>query len=194
MAKTVITLAASLLVGCAGGIAGTLIILHHKPEFAQAVVRAHSFELIDDRGKAVSRWGIDENHNPLIAFMPSAATPLSASSVMDLSLEDRGTQRVAIGLTGDANPFLTFRGNDKRPRVQLWVSEFGQPVFSLYDENSCRAVLGVRRSDTPSANDRDWGLDFLPDRAGIGMGTVRKDGRNYAQGYFYLHQDQTPVP
>ena len=193
MTKTIITFAMSFLVGCAGGISGTLIILHHESQIAQPVVRARSFELIDESGRAVSRWGIDQHHNPLIAFMPGDA-PSSGSLANDLSLDNGDTQRLAIGLTGDANPFLTFRGDDKKPRVQLWVSEFGQPVFSLYDENSCRVTLGVRRSDTPSLNDRDWGLDFNPDRASIGMETVQQQGHSYVKGYLSVRQDKIPFP
>ena len=64
------------------------------------------------------------------------------------------------------------------------MSEYGQPVLSFYDENSWRVTLGVRRSDTPGPNDRDWGLDFYPDRAGIGVKTVEQAGRSYVQGYF----------
>ncbi|MGD0163893.1 MAG: hypothetical protein ABSB39_15600 [Candidatus Sulfotelmatobacter sp.] len=186
MARTIVTFIVSIVLGCAGGVGSALWVLHHQGAVA-SVLRARSFELVDGSRNVVSRWGIDQYGNPMLAFTPS-------STPTPLSLDNRNTQRVLIGLSGDGRPLLLFQGDDKKPRVQLWVSEFGQPVFSLYDESSCRAVLGVRRSDTPSANDRDWGLDFLPDRAGIGMGTVQKDGRNYAQGYFYLHQDQTPVP
>jgi hypothetical protein len=112
----------------------------------------------------------------------------------EFSLDDRNGQRAAIGLTGDARPFVMFRGNDGKPRADLWVSEYGKPVFSLYDETSSRVTLGVRRSDTPGPKDMDWGLDFYPDRAGIGMETVEQAGRSYVQGYFSVHHDRVPFP
>jgi len=192
--KTLITFSISLLLGCVGGVGGTLLVLRHEVQIVQPVVRAPSFELIDDKGNAVSRWGIDQYHNPLMAFAPSGYGAPSSSSGKSLSLDDRGTQRVAIGLSGDARPFLLFQGDDEKPRAQLWVSQDGKPVFSLYDEDSWRVILGVLRSDTPGPSDNDWGLDFYPNRAIIGMGTTQKAGKNYVQGYFSVHRDKVPFP
>lgn len=194
MTKTIITFAISLLLGCVGGIGGTLLVLNYESKMAQPLIRARSFELIDESGKAVSRWGIDKYHNPLMAFTRSDLAAPSGSLGKDVSLDDRDTQRVAIGLTGDANPFLLFTGNDKKPRAELWVSEYGKPVFSLYDETSGRVTLGIRRSDTPGPNDNDWGLDFHPSRAGIGMEVLEKAGRSYVQGYFSVRRDRVPFP
>jgi len=193
MTRTIITFALSLLLGFVGGAGGTLWVLRHEERITRPVIRARSFELMDESGKAVSRWGIDQYHNPLLAFAATGAAP-SGPSGNGLSLDDSDSHRVAIGLSGDARPFLTFRGDDRKPRVNLWVSEYGKPVFSLYDENTWRVILGVRRSDTPGPADNDWGLDFYPDRAGIGMGTTKQAGRSYVQGYFFVHHDRVAFP
>lgn len=192
--KILATFAISLLLGCLGGIGGTLMVLRHKAEIPEPAVRARSFELVDANGKTVSRWGLDQYHNPLLAFSPSAAMARPNLLGGELSLDNRDTQRVAIGLTGDANPFLWFAGNDNKPRATLLVSEYGKPVFSLYDENSWRVGLGVEGSDTPSPNDNDWGLDFYPNRASMGMGTTQKRGKSYVQGYISIHRDKVPFP
>ena len=108
----------------------------------------------------------------MIVFAPSGVgkeeRPFEGYLGHKLSLNDPDSQRVGIGLTADGAPFLKFRGHDEKPRASLYVDSDGKPDFILWDEKTSRVLLGVRRSDTPSPQDNDWGLDFYPERAGIG--------------------------
>jgi hypothetical protein len=191
-------IALALVAGFIGGIAGTLAVLHHDKAVPQESLRAREFELVDEAGQVVSIWGIDQYHNPLLAFTPSGVRkeerPYVGFSGHKLSLDDRESQRVGIGLTGDGDPLFMFRGHDEKPRASLYVDSDGKPNFSLHDENSWRVTLGILNSDTPGPADNDWGLEFYPERAGIGMGSVKRGTQSYVRGYFFVHQDQVPFP
>jgi hypothetical protein len=196
MLKTVSSCIATLLLGFVGGIVGTLTMLHREKANIQQEVRARQFELVDEGGEVVSIWGIDHLQNPVIVFAPSGfgkeERPFEGYLGHKLSLNDPDSQRVGIGLTADGDPFFKFRGHDEKPRASLYVDSDGKPVFILSDEQTARVLLGVRRSDTPGPQDNDWGLDFYPDRAGIGMACVRHGAQTMLHGYFYLHEDGVP--
>jgi hypothetical protein len=196
MLKTAISFIAALLLGFVGGIIGTLTILHREKASIQQEIRARQFELVDEGGEVVSIWGIDHLHDPLIVFAPSGAgkeeRPFEGYLGHKLSLNDPDSQRVGIGLTADGDPFFKFRGHDEKPRASLYVDSDGKPDFILWDEKTSRVLLGVRRSDTPSPQDNDWGLDFYPERAGIGMACVRHGAQTMLHGYFYLRKDGVP--
>ena len=188
MLKTAISFIAALLLGFVGGIIGTLTILHREKASIQQEIRARQFELVDEGGEVVSIWGIDHLHDPLIVFAPSGVgkeeRPFEGYLGHKLSLNDPDSQRVGIGLTADGDPFFKFRGHDEKPRASLYVDSDGKPDFILWDEKTSRVLLGVRRSDTPSPQDNDWGLDFYPERAGIGMACVRHGAQTMLHGYF----------
>lgn len=194
--KTVGGLIAALLLGFVGGIVGTLTTLHREKASIQQEVRARRFELVDGSTEVVSVWGIDHNHNPLLAFSPSGVgkeeRPFEGYLGHKLSLDDADSQRVGIGLTADGDPFFKFRGHDEKLRARLYVDSDGKPDFTLSDEKTERVVLGVLRSDTPGPQDNDWGLDFYPERAGIGMACVKHGAQTMLHGYFYLHKDGVP--
>ena len=185
MARTIVTFIVSIVLGCAGGVGSALWVLHHQGAVA-SVLRARSFELVDGSRNVVSRWGIDQYGNPMLAFTPS-------STPTPLSLDNRNTQRVLIGLSGDGRPLLLFQGDDKKPRVQLWVSEFGQPVFRsttrVLAELSSESAEVIRPAQTTETG-VSTSFPIGPDRHGHGAeGWAKLRAR-----VFYLHQDQTPVP
>jgi|SRR5215470_7515962 len=142
--KTILVLTAALFTGLVGGMAGTLVVIHHdKSNSIPETVRAYRFELIDRAGQIVSQWGIDQHENPLLAFTPSGVRKEERRSVglsgQELSLDDRESQRVAFGLTGNGDPFFMFRGHDEKPRASLYVDSDGKTT------SSCMTIgLGVQ--------------------------------------------------
>jgi hypothetical protein len=196
MINTVCSLIAALSLGFVGGIIGTLTILHREKASIQEEVRARRFELVDQNGEVLSVWGVDHLHNPLLAFAPSGVgkeeRPFEGYLGHKLSLDDADSQRVSIGLTADGDPFIKFRGHDEKPRASLYVDSDGKPDFMLGDEKTWRVVLGIQKSDTPGPQDNDWGLDFYPERAGIGMACVKRGEQTMVHGYSYVHKDETP--
>jgi hypothetical protein len=196
MIKTICTLIAALLLGFVGGIIGTLMVLHREKASIQQEVRARRFELVDENREVLSVWGTDHLHNPLLAFAPSGVGKEDRPGVgylgHNLSLDDADSQRVGIGLTADGDPFFKFRGHDEKPRASLYVDSNGKPEFTLSDETTWRVALGIRGSDTPGPQDNDWGLDFYPERAGIGMTCVKRGAQTMVHGYSYVHKDDTP--
>jgi hypothetical protein len=196
--KALLGIAMAVIAGFIGGVAGTLAVLHHDQPVVQKSLRAREFELVDENGQVVSIWGIDQYHNPLIAFTPSGVNkeerPYVGFSGHRLSLDDRESQRVGIGLTGAGDPFFMFLGHDEKPRASLYVNSDGKSNFLLHDENSWRVSLGIRTSDTPGPADNDWGLDFYPERAGLGMASMKRGKQSYVHGNFFVHQDEVPFP
>ena len=110
--KIALSFILAVLFGFVGGIAGALAILHHDSLMIKKLIRASSFELVNQQGQVVSVWGIDQNENPLLVFGPSNGQNSGDMSTgfQQLSISDRDSQRVAIGLTAQANPFFMFRG------------------------------------------------------------------------------------
>jgi hypothetical protein len=162
------------------------------------VVRARSFELVDEAGKAISYWGIDKGSNAVLAFgSRRPTTPARAGrqpGKFPLELDDPQKQLVAFGLLGDDGPFLFMRGADEKTRVRLYLSEYGKPFLLLEDENTPRVALGIDQSDTPGPQDNDWALSFYPERVWLGMHTFKEGGKTYVQGGFSVHQDKLMYP
>lgn len=188
--KSMLMIVIAVLSGLIGGMTGTVLVLHREKGIPQEFVSARRFQLIDEAGHPVSYWGLDKFHNPLLAFSPSGAQP----SARVFSIDDPDSQRISIGLTGDGRPTLILRGNDDKTRASLWVSEYGKPFFLLHDDKSWRVSLGIRQSDTPGPQDNDWGLDFFPDRAGMGIVTVKQGDKSQVQGYLNVQRDRAQFP
>ena len=70
----------------------------------------------------------------------------------------------------------------------FYVDSDGKPDFTLWDEKTWRVVLGIQKSDTPGPQDNDWGLDFYPERAGIGMTCVKRGAQTTVQWLFVCAQ------
>ena len=66
--KQVLTLAAALVAGFFGGLLGTQVAYIREQARPEAIVRARSFELVDEAGQAISYWGVDKGQNLVLAF------------------------------------------------------------------------------------------------------------------------------
>lgn len=183
---------AALLAGFLGGVFGAVVIRTRQESQPQELVRARTFELIDEAGLTVSYWGIDKQQNAVLAF-GSHWPKRAGESHPVLRLDDPDSQRVAIGVIDDL-PFLHLKGADGKTRVRLYLSGYGKPFLLMEDETGPRVLLGVQQSDTPGPKDNDWVLDFGPDRARIGMYAERVGGQTYVRGGFTVHRDKVKYP
>lgn len=181
---------AALLAGFVGGILGMFVVRAREQQQPGRIVRARSFELVDEAGRAISFWGLDRGHNAVLTFGRGGALPGNAP----FGLENPDNQRAAIGLTGD-NAFLELRGADGKMRARLDLGLFGKPLLWMADETGPRLGLGVEQSDTPGPQDNDWTLDFGPEsRARIGMYAEREGGQTYVRGIFSVKKDKVKYP
>jgi hypothetical protein len=190
-------IAAALLAGFVGGIIGTRVTRTREPEHPEQVVRARSFELVDETGAVISYWGIDKGENVVLAFgghwadRPGGRRPLRGDP--HLGLRDPRNQLASIEVVGDF-PLLQFRGEDGRPRARLLVSTYAKPMLLMDDEAGVRVALGVDQTDTPGPEDNDWALVFQPERVWLGMSSVREAGQTYVQGGFTVNKDKVKYP
>jgi hypothetical protein len=193
--KQVIVIAAALLAGLIGGILGTRLTHTGDRYLAERVVRARSFELVDEAGKVISFWGVDKREYTVLAFRgpESVSRAEPATNQRSPGLEDPLNQRTAIGVMADS-PFLTFRAPDGKVRMSLWLSPWQKPLLSMDDETGPRVRLGINHSDSPSAADNDWALSFHPDRAWIGMFSRTEGGQEYVRGFLSISKEKRKSP
>lgn len=197
--KRTVPILAALLAGFVGGVFGTFLIRAHDQAYPERVIRARSFELVDDAGRVISYWGIDKGQNVVLAFgsrpgtrlMEGAARPVHAP----FGLYNPHNQLAAIGLLANDSPSLTLRGADGKIRATLYLSDWAKPGLIMEDETGPRVGLGVEQSDTPGPQDNDWTLDFSPDsRARIGMYSEKVGGQRYVRGIFSVREDRVKYP
>ena len=190
--KQTLVIAASLLAGFAGGVVGARLTRSSTQDRAQNVLRAHSFELVDDTGKPISVWGINKQGHTVLAFLGSEYVP-GEKGEHSFMLDDPLKQRAAFGVMG-AFPFVIFRGNDGTTRMDFGLSPWDKPFLGMSDENGVRVHLGITGTDTPSAEDDDWALVFRPDRAWIGMSSRKQGNQRYLRGVFSVNENEVKFP
>lgn len=184
-----IILAASVA-GFLGGVLGARTGYSGQQE-PTTVVRARSFEVLDERGQTISFWGVDQGRNAVLAFGSRGfALNGSRANRMPAGLSNPENQLNAIGLLGEDSPMLKMRGADGKPRLRMMLSSYGQPVLTMSDEKAPRLFLGVAQSDTPGPQDKNWSLAFAHETAMIGVGTEEKNGRTYFKGTFFVNPQQ----
>lgn len=198
MRQTTLVVAA-LAAGFAGGIASTFAVRGYTQPRPEQVLRARSFELVDDAGRPISYWGIDDGHNVVLAFGSRPGTRHSEGAPRPAhaphGLYNPENQLAAIGLLADDGPFLTQRGADGKTRVRLYLSDYAKPFLLMEDETGPRVSLGIDQSDTPGPDDNNWALVFGPEeRARIGMGTEKVEETTYLRGSLFVQQNRVKYP
>lgn len=196
--KQVFLVAAALAAGFLGGILGSRVSRVSEKPRTEQVVRARSFELVDEAGRAISYWGVDKGDNAVLAFSshwddapPKGGGP---SDHAPGRLQDPDNQRIVMGVIADS-PFLVLRGADGKTRVHLMLSVFGRPVLAMEDETGPRVRLGNLHSDTPSAEDIDgWTLSFYPETVDLGMYTKKAGAAKYYRGHVTVNKDWVKHP
>ena len=78
--------------------------------------------------------------------------------------------------------------------MQLYITDWQKPLLLMEDETGPRMGLGVNQSDTPNPEDKDWALQFLPDRAWIGMYSRREAGVDSVRGFVSVSKDKVKYP
>jgi hypothetical protein len=195
---------AALAAGAVGGSIGTYAVLVHERERPEQVIRAHRFELVNERGQAVSFWGAGPQGYTELAFgRPQEATtkPDKAASPTGDQLDngDRPVtiaEQVAIGLEGGDRPFLSYEGTDHQFRVLLDLDDFERPSLWMSDGRGLGLTLGSERSDTPGIRDKTehWALDFLPEsRARMGAYTEQKGSHRNVRGFVWINPTELPT-
>ncbi|MGB9456864.1 MAG: hypothetical protein WCB12_12525 [Bryobacteraceae bacterium] len=189
--KQSLLIAAALLAGFLGGMLGTRVERARERVYPDQVIRARSFELVDAAGRPISYWGIDKRHNAVLAFGGQWDPKHYVARTGDLT--DPRYQGAVFGMVG-GSPTLEFNGADGTTRLHMGLSPFEKPLLWMGDETGKRLALGVEHSDTPSAEDNDWYLRFIPDRAWIGMYVVRDRGQQYVKGMLSVSTDKVKYP
>src|SRR5580698_381766 len=180
----------ALIAGFVGGIGGMLVVRAYQPPPAQQVIRARSFELVNDAGETISLWGVDQGKNAVLAFGSRGLALKGARPYgVPAGLLNPENQLAAFGLQGDDDPMLTMRGADGKTRVRLLLSPDAKPILMMEDETGPRVGLGIQQSDTPGPQDNDWALVFEPERAWIGMFTRTEGGQTYVRGGLMVNKD-----
>lgn len=180
-------IAAAFVAGLVGGIAGSRFAMTGD-RGTNSVVRARSFELVDETGQAISFWGVDQGHNAVLAFGSR-----SSAGTTSRSLENPDNQLASFGLNGP-DPWLKMSGPDGKTRLQMFAAIDAKPQLLMEDEIGPRIRLGVQRGDTLGPNDNDWALVFSKERAMIGMVTEKIGGQNYVRGVFSVNKDKIRYP
>jgi hypothetical protein len=183
---------AALFAGFVGGWLGARLSRTAEQNRAQHVVRARSFELVDETGKAISIWGVNRQGHTLLAFLGSETVP-GEKGEHSVGLDNLVNLRAAFGTHG-VFPSLTFTGTDGKTRLMLYLGGWDKPLLWMGDETGMRVALGNTVSDTPSAEDNDWALTFEPHRAWIGMYSRPEGGQRYVKGLLSVSKDKVKYP
>lgn len=189
--KQTVLVAAALLAGFIGGVLGSRVTRAGEENQPARVLRARSFELVDEAGKVISIWGVNKHGHTLLAFLRSEHVP-GEKREHSLGLDDPLNQLAAIGVEGSAG--LTFRGTDGKTRVMLGLGLWDKPGLMMADETSQRLALGLHQTDTPSAEDDIWALSFEPDVAWIGTSPRMEHGQKYVRGVLTVNKDGVKYP
>jgi hypothetical protein len=192
--RPIFTIMTALVAGFVGGILGTRV-PNNGDQGPKKVVRARSFELVNEAGQVISYWGTDKGGNLVLTFGSRGAFEGSALHYRPIvDLKDMDNQLTAIGLQGNDMPLLKMRGDDRKTRVRLYLSQDSKPILLMEDQTGPRVSLGIDQSDTPGPDDNNWTLDFLPERASIGMVTEKEGGQKYVRGFFSINKDKVKYP
>lgn len=184
----------ALVAGFIGGVLSAWFIRPQVPATPLSAVRAHEFDLVDEEGHAVSFWGFNTyNRAELVFGSHWSDAPEKSRAHLDAALRQDENQMLAIGAGGDF-PFLDFRAADGKPRISLFVEQWGKPALMMSDETAARVVLGIKHTDTHARTDNNWALEFGHDSASIGMGTVVENGQQYVQGEFSVNRNKEKYP
>jgi len=171
-----------------------LVVQAYQPPRTEQVIRARSFELVNEAGHPISFWGVDQGQNAVLAFGSRGLALSDAPRRVPAGLSNPENQLAAFGLQGNDAPILTMRGADGKTRVRLLLSPDAKPTLTMEDETGPRVSLGIEQSDTPGPQDNDWTLVFGPERARIGMFTEKDNGQTYVRGIFLLNKEKVKYP
>jgi len=193
--KQTVLIVSALLAGFIGGTLGTYVARTYEQAHPEEVIRARSFELVDEAGNAVSFWGIDRSQNAVLAFGSHwPKPPAGPSGVRATRRHDNPhNQRATIGVTGDS-PFVDLRAADGETRMRLNLNGNEKPILWMADEHRPRLWLGIEQSDTPGPQDNDWSLIFYPEVLRIGTRTQEVAGQTYVQGGIFVSKERMKYP
>jgi hypothetical protein len=189
--KPILVIVAALVAGFVGGILSGRVARTGD----QRVVRARSFELVNETGQTISFWGVDNGQNAVLTFGSRGfALEGARPHSLPVGLGNPHNQLTAFGLQANDSPLLKMSGTDGKTRVRLLLSQDNKPVLTMEDENGPRVSLGIEQSDTPGPEDNNWSLVFAQERARIGMGTEKEGGRRYVRGVLFVNPDKVEYP
>ncbi len=107
--KNTPVIAAALFAGFVGGILGTSVMHIREQSLPNRVIRARSFEVVDEKGRPISYWGVDKLHDVVLAFGGQWDPKRYVERTGDLT--DPSNQGAMIGMVG-GDATLRFNGAD----------------------------------------------------------------------------------
>ena len=166
----------TVIAGFLGGAASDLLfrgvpVLAQEALDSQAVVKARSFQVVDDQGKVQAQFGMlpgkdvggsDGSFVPSLALYDADSRPrsvfyLAADGSPDLVLLDStGEPRVSLGLAADGSPGLALLDSTGELRAGLAVLDDYGPSLALLDSaGEPRVSLGLVADGNPGLTLRD---------------------------------------
>lgn len=194
MKQHLFLIAAALLAGFFGGVLSTRLTQADEASGSERIVRARGFELVDGTGKVISFWGVDKGEQTVLAFRSRRPVPPVGldGGPRSPGLDDPLNQGTAIGMVDDS-PFVRFRAPEGTTRMSLYLTSWHKPILLMADGTGPRIGLGIVQGDSPSDSD-DWALNFVPDRAWIGMYSKEEGGQKYVRGVLSVSKDKVNYP
>jgi hypothetical protein len=194
MKHTFFTIAGALLAGFVGGVLGVRLSAARQQQPAQ-MIRARSFELVDEKGEAIAFWGVDERNSAILAFGARGHNPHGLKPRSPGGLANAENQLAIFGVEGDDGGILQINGADGNWRARLKLDVFGQPALLMSDEVRPRVSLGIVETDTPvDERTNNWDLAFY-DRVGyeaasLGMIVEKEKGKSYLRGSLFTNPNR----
>src|SRR5436190_17036465 len=126
--KPIVVIVTALIAGFLGGLLGTRFPRPSDP----GVIRAHSFELVNETGQTISFWGVDTGRNAVLAFGDRGfALGGQHPNDVPIGLQNPHNQLAAFGLRRSDDPFMTMNGVDGKVRARLGVNPDGKPTLRM---------------------------------------------------------------
>jgi hypothetical protein len=192
--KPLIVILGALAAGFVGGVVGARVAGTGEKD-PISVIRARSFELVNESGQTISFWGVDNIQQAVLAFGSRgfALNEVHPNGI-PAGLRNPDNQLTAFGLQGNDGPILKMSAANGKRRVSLLLSQDGKPALTMADETGPRVSLGIEQSDTPGPQDNNWSLLFAPEMARIGMGTEKQGEETYVRGVFFVNRNKAKYP
>ncbi len=161
--KTALIWVVSALFGFAGGIVGQR--MNHQrtrndAALASPVVRATNFQLVDNAGRVLSTWGVDDQHGRIAIWFNDEKGQTRA--IFGNQAGERPTAQTWAGY----RPAIQFEQPDGDEPFWLGVDRWGRPHMAMGDANwHGRVTLGpINESDVvtnaPPEPNAPWGITF----------------------------------
>ena len=130
--KHVLTVLMAWIAGFVGALTA-LYVPALKPVAVPPTMRAQRFELVDSQGRALAFWGVNKQHEPVLAFGARGGEGSVFHGPFPSDLSDPQNQFASFGMQANDSPMLKMSGPDRNERATLMLSQDAQPFLAMGD-------------------------------------------------------------